>query len=130
MPQLPHLSEMERAYHSRDASYDGIFFLGVRTTGVFCRPSCPARKPLPRNVAYFATAEDAIAAGFRDGSEEVTGTRGSEPSQGNGFRASMPPELSFRARMRRRDNPEITVSNLADSPSLIIMIAIAGGLII
>lgn len=65
MPSLPPVAEMERAYQSRDASYDGIFFLGVHTTGVFCRPSCPARKPLPRNVAYFATAQEALTAGFR-----------------------------------------------------------------
>jgi AraC family transcriptional regulator of adaptative response/methylated-DNA-[protein]-cysteine methyltransferase len=56
---------MERAYLSRDASYDGIFFLAVRSTGIFCRPSCPARKPLPRNVEYFASPREAIFAGFR-----------------------------------------------------------------
>lgn len=65
MQSLPPISEMERAYLARDTSYDGIFFLGVRTTGVFCRPSCPARKPLPRNVEYFATPREAIFAGFR-----------------------------------------------------------------
>jgi AraC family transcriptional regulator, regulatory protein of adaptative response / methylated-DNA-[protein]-cysteine methyltransferase len=56
---------MKRAYLERDAAYDGLFFLAVRTTGIFCRPTCPARKPLPKNVEYFATAKEAIAAGYR-----------------------------------------------------------------
>jgi AraC family transcriptional regulator of adaptative response/methylated-DNA-[protein]-cysteine methyltransferase len=49
----------------RDESYDGIFFLAVRTTGIFCRPSCPARKPDPSNVEYFPSARQAIFAGYR-----------------------------------------------------------------
>ncbi len=65
MQHLPSIREMERAYRQRDASYDGIFFLAVRTTGIFCRPSCPARKPLPRNVEYYASAREALFAGFR-----------------------------------------------------------------
>jgi AraC family transcriptional regulator of adaptative response/methylated-DNA-[protein]-cysteine methyltransferase len=56
---------MERAVAKRDASYDGIFFTGVRTTGIFCRPSCPARPPLPRNRVYFASAREAVFAGYR-----------------------------------------------------------------
>jgi AraC family transcriptional regulator of adaptative response/methylated-DNA-[protein]-cysteine methyltransferase len=65
MSGMPPISEMEKAYLKRDASYDGIFFLGVRTTGIFCRPTCPARKPLPRNVEYFPTAGAALVAGYR-----------------------------------------------------------------
>jgi AraC family transcriptional regulator of adaptative response/methylated-DNA-[protein]-cysteine methyltransferase len=65
MVGLPPTQEMERAYRTRDASYDGIFFLAVRSTGIFCRPSCPARKPDPRNVVYYASAREAIFAGFR-----------------------------------------------------------------
>jgi AraC family transcriptional regulator of adaptative response/methylated-DNA-[protein]-cysteine methyltransferase len=64
-PSLPPISEMERAYLGRDTSYDGIFWLGVRTTGILCRPSCPARKPLPRNVEYFGSVRAALLAGFR-----------------------------------------------------------------
>jgi AraC family transcriptional regulator of adaptative response/methylated-DNA-[protein]-cysteine methyltransferase len=56
---------MERAYLARDAAYSGLFFVGVRTTGIFCRPSCPARSPHPKNVEYFATAADALFAGYR-----------------------------------------------------------------
>jgi AraC family transcriptional regulator of adaptative response/methylated-DNA-[protein]-cysteine methyltransferase len=62
---LPPKSEMERAYLTKDAAYNGLFFLGVRTTGIFCRPTCPARKPLPKNVEYFPSARDAMAAGYR-----------------------------------------------------------------
>src|SRR5688572_26123653 len=62
---LPPVAEMETAYQRRDASYDGVFYVGVRTTGIFCRPSCPARKPLPRNVEYFRTVKEAMFAGFR-----------------------------------------------------------------
>lgn len=58
-------SEMYGAVRRRDASYDGIFFLAVRTTGIFCRPSCPAKKPLARNVEYFPKAKDAMFAGYR-----------------------------------------------------------------
>ncbi len=59
------IAEMLRAYLARDASYNGLFFLGVRTTGIFCRPTCPARKPLPKNVEYFPSARAALAAGYR-----------------------------------------------------------------
>jgi AraC family transcriptional regulator of adaptative response/methylated-DNA-[protein]-cysteine methyltransferase len=58
-------AEMQQAYLERDASYDGLFFLGVRTTGIFCRPTCAARKPLPKNVEYFPTARAALVAGYR-----------------------------------------------------------------
>jgi AraC family transcriptional regulator of adaptative response/methylated-DNA-[protein]-cysteine methyltransferase len=56
---------MEQAYLGSDAGYHGLFFLGVRTTGIFCRPTCPARKPLPRNVEYFPSVAAAQAAGYR-----------------------------------------------------------------
>jgi AraC family transcriptional regulator, regulatory protein of adaptative response / methylated-DNA-[protein]-cysteine methyltransferase len=62
---LPPDAEMERAYLERDGAFNGLFFLGVRTTGIFCRPTCPARKPRPKNVEYFATAREAVVAGYR-----------------------------------------------------------------
>ncbi|MGH7651011.1 MAG: bifunctional DNA-binding transcriptional regulator/O6-methylguanine-DNA methyltransferase Ada [Gemmatimonadaceae bacterium] len=49
----------------RDASADDLFFYGVATTGVYCRPSCASRRPLRDNVAFFSTAEAAERAGFR-----------------------------------------------------------------
>ena len=50
---------------ARDAGADGQFFYSVRSTGVYCRPSCGARPARPENVAFHATAADAAAAGFR-----------------------------------------------------------------
>jgi AraC family transcriptional regulator of adaptative response/methylated-DNA-[protein]-cysteine methyltransferase len=56
---------MERAFLASDAGYNGLFFTGVRTTGIFCLPSCPARKPRPENVEFFGTVKDALFAGYR-----------------------------------------------------------------
>lgn len=53
------------ALAARDRRADGAFFYSVRTTGVYCRPSCAARAALPQNVAFHATAAEAEAAGFR-----------------------------------------------------------------
>jgi len=65
MNATPPLEEMKRAFTERDASYDGLFFVAVKSTGIFCRPSCPARKPLPENTRFVATAKEALFAGFR-----------------------------------------------------------------
>ena len=54
-----------RAVKSRDRRFDGIFYIAVRTTGIYCRPSCPARTPAMRNVDFHRTAAAAQAAGFR-----------------------------------------------------------------
>src|SRR3954468_12670032 len=48
-----------------DASYNGKFWFGVLTTGIYCLPSCRARKPYQKNVRFFARVEDARAAGLR-----------------------------------------------------------------
>ncbi len=53
------------AIRQRDGARDGTFWYGVRTTGVYCRPACPSRVPLERNVVYFASPAAARAAGFR-----------------------------------------------------------------
>ena len=50
-----------RAVKSRDRRFDGRFFTGVRTTGIYCRPVCPARPPRENNVSYFRTAAEAAA---------------------------------------------------------------------
>lgn len=50
---------------ARDPGADGQFYYGVRTTGVFCRPSCPSRRARPENVTFFTTREAAERAGFR-----------------------------------------------------------------
>ena len=53
------------AVAARDAGADGRFVYGVKTTGIFCRPSCCARRPKPENVVFFETNEQAKATGFR-----------------------------------------------------------------
>jgi AraC family transcriptional regulator, regulatory protein of adaptative response / methylated-DNA-[protein]-cysteine methyltransferase len=49
----------------KDKTKDGEFFFGVLTTGVFCRPSCPARRPLRKNIRFYETATQAIADNLR-----------------------------------------------------------------
>ncbi len=56
---------MDRAFRSRDSQFDGVFYTAVRTTGIFCRPSCPARKPKSEHLEYFPTVRDALFAGYR-----------------------------------------------------------------
>jgi O-6-methylguanine DNA methyltransferase len=58
-------TEFERAFFTADATYDGRFVAAVRTTGIYCRPSCRVRKPLPKNVTFLADAAAARAAGYR-----------------------------------------------------------------
>src|SRR5450755_3817177 len=54
-----------RARKTRDSRFDGRFFIGVLTTGIYCRPICPARPPKEENVRYFPTAAAAAEAGYR-----------------------------------------------------------------
>ena len=58
-------SERYRAIDARDARFDGQFFTAVRTTGIYCRPSCPARTPKPENVTFYLTSAAAHEAGYR-----------------------------------------------------------------
>ena len=53
------------ALKARDARFDGRLFVGVTSTGVYCRPSCAARPARPENVAFHLSQEEARAAGFR-----------------------------------------------------------------
>ncbi len=62
---LPERETMFRAFMERDPAFDGLFFTGVTTTGIFCRPTCTARKPLRENVEFFPTAREALLAGYR-----------------------------------------------------------------
>jgi AraC family transcriptional regulator of adaptative response / DNA-3-methyladenine glycosylase II len=55
----------DRARRARDARYDGWFFTGVRTTRIYCRPTCPVKPARSRNVVFFPTAAAAERAGFR-----------------------------------------------------------------
>lgn len=57
--------EMWKAVSLNDAAYDGVFFYAVRSTGVYCRPSCKSKIPRRENVCFFNTAEEARDNGFR-----------------------------------------------------------------
>src|SRR5690606_7859568 len=53
------------ALRSRDRRFDGVFFVGVSSTGIYCRPVCTARRPLARNCTFFRTAAEAEGSGYR-----------------------------------------------------------------
>ena len=58
-------TEKYNALVEKNADYDGAFFAAVKTTGIFCRTTCPARKPKPENVRFYDTIHEAMAAGYR-----------------------------------------------------------------
>ena len=62
---LPDPDALYQALVTKDPEFDGLFFTGVTTTGIFCRPVCTAKKPKRENVEFFSTARDAILAGYR-----------------------------------------------------------------
>ena len=66
-------------FAGKDMSYDGQLFLAVTSTGIFCRPGCPARMPKPKNCQYYADAATALAAGFR-ACKRCHPSRGGEPA--------------------------------------------------
>lgn len=57
--------EYYQALLEKKSEYEGVFYVGVKTTGVFCRPTCPARKPKIENCEFFGTAEEALLASYR-----------------------------------------------------------------
>lgn len=61
---LPPRAEMERGFAAKDAGYDGVFYVAVKTTGIFCRPSCPS-KPKLENVEFFPSVSACLFAGYR-----------------------------------------------------------------
>ena len=62
---LPDDATLYAALLARDPGYEGKVWVCVRTTGIFCRLTCPARKPLAKNCEFHASREDCLAAGFR-----------------------------------------------------------------
>lgn len=62
---LPSQRQMLRAFLASDPGAEGIFYVAVKTTGIFCRPTCRARKPRAHNVEFFATASEAVHGGYR-----------------------------------------------------------------
>lgn len=62
---MPSPALCDRARASKDARFDGLFFTAVRSTGIYCRPVCPAPTPKRQNISYYPTAAAATAAGYR-----------------------------------------------------------------
>lgn len=65
MKKLPPEKSMLRAVAARDPAFEGVFFFAVKTTGIFCRPTCAAKPARPENIEFFATIDAARAAGYR-----------------------------------------------------------------
>jgi AraC family transcriptional regulator of adaptative response/methylated-DNA-[protein]-cysteine methyltransferase len=91
-------SEMTSAWQRRDASYDGVFFFGVKTTGVFCRPSCPSR-PKREHLEFFRSGGEAVRAGYRP-------CKRCQPELANG----RPPEWIARLMARASESPDTRIS--------------------
>lgn len=89
------LHEMERAWAERDQSYDGVFFIAVKTTGIFCKPSCPSR-PKREHVEFFEKIGSAISAGYRP-------CKRCQPDLANGT----PPEWVARIMERVSASPDL-----------------------
>ncbi|HAV77754.1 MAG TPA: XRE family transcriptional regulator [Anaerolineae bacterium] len=64
-PLLTDHETLYKALINRDSSFEGVFIAGVKTTGIFCRPTCTARKPKRENVEFFGSAQDALLHGYR-----------------------------------------------------------------
>ncbi|MEM6632357.1 MAG: methylated-DNA--[protein]-cysteine S-methyltransferase [Bacteroidota bacterium] len=62
---LPDQETMFEALVNRNSSFEGIFFAAIKTTGIFCRPTCTAKKPLAENVEYFSSCKEALLHGYR-----------------------------------------------------------------
>ncbi|MFH2049601.1 MAG: trifunctional transcriptional activator/DNA repair protein Ada/methylated-DNA--[protein]-cysteine S-methyltransferase [bacterium] len=65
MNKMPPERTMYKALIEKDSTFEGLFFVGVKTTGIFCRPTCPARKPKAKNVEFFSSSNDALYSGYR-----------------------------------------------------------------
>ena len=63
--RLPDHDELYAHIQRRDPELDGVIYVGVKTTGIFCRPVCPARTPLSKNITFFSSPDEALAAGLR-----------------------------------------------------------------
>jgi AraC family transcriptional regulator of adaptative response/methylated-DNA-[protein]-cysteine methyltransferase len=101
MMLLPSTDEMYRALLERDQTFDGLFFACVRTTGIFCRPTCGARKPRPENVEYAATVQEALHRGYRPC--RVCNPLGSTPGDPS-WLAPLLEELTRRPSVRLQDH--------------------------
>ena len=128
---LPDPRVCERARLSRDARFDGLFFTAVRSTGIYCRPVCPAPAPKPENVDYYPSAAAAESAGFRprlpcrpglapgEGAWRGGGERGAPGLKliDQGFLAERPlAELAERMHLGERQLRRLFVERLGAAP--------------
>jgi AraC family transcriptional regulator of adaptative response/methylated-DNA-[protein]-cysteine methyltransferase len=97
---LPPREQMLQAFLDGDPAAEGAFIVAVRTTGIFCRPTCPARKPLPKNVVFYADPADALGGGFRP-------CKRCRPMD----RVAKPPEAVERLRLAIEEAPEGRLSD-------------------
>jgi AraC family transcriptional regulator of adaptative response/methylated-DNA-[protein]-cysteine methyltransferase len=65
MNTLPSTDRLYRALVERDSAFEGVFLVGVKTTGIFCRAGCTAKRPRRENCEFFATPQEALHAGYR-----------------------------------------------------------------
>jgi AraC family transcriptional regulator of adaptative response/methylated-DNA-[protein]-cysteine methyltransferase len=91
-------NEMVAAWKRRDATYDGVFFCAVKTTGIFCLPSCPSR-PKRENLEFFRSAGEAVLAGYRP-------CKRCRPELANG----QPPDWVARLMARAAEAPDLRIS--------------------
>jgi AraC family transcriptional regulator of adaptative response/methylated-DNA-[protein]-cysteine methyltransferase len=94
----PTRREMLAAWQRRDASYDGVFCFGVKTTGIFCRPSCPSQ-PKREHLEFFRSSGEAVRAGYRP-------CKRCQPERANG----QPPAWIASLLKRAQDAPENKIS--------------------
>jgi AraC family transcriptional regulator of adaptative response/methylated-DNA-[protein]-cysteine methyltransferase len=93
MTTLPPRDQMLQAFLKGDPAAEGAFIVAVKTTGIFCRPTCPARKPLPQNVEFFSEPRAALEGGYRP-------CKRCRPLD----RVAKPPELVERLRLAIEDD--------------------------
>jgi AraC family transcriptional regulator of adaptative response/methylated-DNA-[protein]-cysteine methyltransferase len=98
LEDTPTEREMLGAWRRRDASYDGVFYFGVKTTGIFCRPSCPSQ-PKREHLEFFRSSGEAVRAGYRP-------CKRCQPEQANG----QPPAWIASLLKRVNDAPEHKIS--------------------
>ena len=131
MTLLTDRKRLERARRAKDARFDGLFFIAVKTTGIYCRPICPANSPLEKNVEYHDTAISAAQAGFRpclrcrpDSAPQSCAWRGSQTSfqralnliQEGALQQGSVEDLATRLGISDRYLRELFESNLGASP--------------
>ncbi len=127
----PLAKSYSRARKARDARFDGVFFTAVKSTGIYCRPICPANPPLEKNVEYYSSAISAAQAGFRpclrcrpDSAPQSSAWLGSETSfqralgliQAGALQEQSVDDLALRLGISARYLRELFQANLGTSP--------------